>query len=194
MATKESRPSFFGNKNLRSLHRDLGYFFVGMIIAFSISGIALNHRTQWNPVRYVYTFNKVQTTFHTPKESVKIEDVKSFNKKNDLKDFLQFDNRDDTTLVISYKMADATINLKNGKGEINIWRKRPVLLQLYFLHTAFDDSNWYKYYSDIFGLGLIFIASSGMFLMRGKYSFRKRGWWLALAGIIIPIMALLLFS
>lgn len=37
-----------GYKLNRSLHRDIGYFCVGLIIIFSISGIALNHKDDWN--------------------------------------------------------------------------------------------------------------------------------------------------
>ena len=33
----------------RVIHRDLGYFFTGMIIIYTVSGIALNHRNDWNP-------------------------------------------------------------------------------------------------------------------------------------------------
>jgi len=32
-----------------AVHRDLGYFFTGMIIIYALSGIALNHRNDWNP-------------------------------------------------------------------------------------------------------------------------------------------------
>jgi uncharacterized protein len=72
--------------------------------------------------------------------------------------------------------------------------QRSVLAQSYYLHSSFHDDNWFKWYSDLFALGLIFIASSGMFLMKGKNSFRKRGWLFALAGIVVPILALFLFS
>jgi hypothetical protein len=185
--------SLLGNKNLRNLHRDVGYFFVGLIISFCVSGIMLNHRTTWNPVRYKYDFRKVQTSFHLPKESVINDSVKSFNEKNKITGFNAYNFRDDSTLVIFYKSADATVDLVTGKAEINIWRQRPVLAQFYSLHVSFNDDNWYKWYSDLFALGLIFIACTGMFLMRGKNSFRKRGWVLALAGILIPIIALYLF-
>ena len=37
----------------RNFHRDTAYFFVGLIISFAISGIALNHRATWNPRQYV---------------------------------------------------------------------------------------------------------------------------------------------
>jgi hypothetical protein len=184
--------NFFGNKNLRNLHRDFGYFFVGLIIAFAISGIAQNHRKQWKPDRYLYEFKKVQTNFHLPKESVTKDSVQVFSEQYQLENFQQFDFRKDSILVISYKSADATIHLATGKAEINIWRKKPVLAQLNFLHK-FNGNNWWVWYSDIFGLALVFIAISGMFLMKGKYSFRKRGWILALAGLIVPLVVLFLF-
>lgn len=178
------------NRNLRGLHRDLGYFYVGLIIAFAISGIAQNHRKQFNPNRYVYEFKKVQTAFHLPKESVTKDSVELFSKAEGLEEMRQFDFRKDSTLVISYKDADATIHLATGKGEINHWKKRPVLAQLTFLHKFNGNLSW-MLYSDIFAVAMIIIAMTGMFLMKGRNSFRKRGWIFALAGIIIPILALI---
>ena len=179
------------NRKLRNLHRDLGYFYVGLIIAFAISGIAQNHRKQWKPDKYVYEFKKLQTGFHLPKESVIKDSVLAFSKRNQLEDFRQYEVRKDSILVISYKDADATINLENGKADVNIWRKKPVLAQLVFLHK--NNSNaWWLWYSDIFALGLITIAATGMFLMKGKNSFRQRGWIFALAGVAVPIVVLIL--
>lgn len=178
------------NRKLRNIHRDLGYFYVGLIIAFAISGIAQNHRKQWKPDKYLYEFKRVQTDFRLPKESVTKDKVLAFNKENGLADFRQFDIRKDSTLVISYKDADATIHLDNGKAEINEWRKKPLLAELSFLHKNNGNMGWI-WYSDIFALGLIIIAFSGMFLMKGKNSFQQRGWIFALAGIVIPVAALI---
>jgi hypothetical protein len=183
--------SFLDNRSLRNLHRDFGYFYVGLIIAFAISGIAQNHRKQFKPDRYVYEFKKVQTGFHLPKEAVTKDSIAAFSKLYHLEDLRQFDIRKDSTLVISYKDADATIHLIDGKGEINIWKKRPVLAQLTFLHKN-NGNLWWIWYSDIFSLALLFIAVSGMFLMKGKNSFRRRGWIFALAGIVVPVVVLIL--
>ena len=177
------------NRKLRNIHRDIGYFYVGLIIAFAISGIAQNHRKQWKPDKYLYEFKKVTTDFHLPKESITKDNVLAFSKINGLQDLRQFDIRKDSTLVISYKDADATIHLDNGNGEVNVWRKKPILAELTFLHKN-NGNLWWIWYSDIFALGLILIAFSGMFLMKGKNSFRQRGWIFALAGIIVPILAL----
>ncbi len=49
----------------RSLHRDLAYFYVGLIISFSLSGIILNHRKDWYPMNYTYESKEV--TLELPK-------------------------------------------------------------------------------------------------------------------------------
>ncbi|WP_258012176.1 hypothetical protein [Flavobacterium psychrophilum] len=33
----------------RNLHRDLGYFYIGLIISFAFSGVLMNHREHWHP-------------------------------------------------------------------------------------------------------------------------------------------------
>jgi len=39
----------------RDLHRDLGYFYMGLIISFAFSGILQNHRDTWKPEKYTAT-------------------------------------------------------------------------------------------------------------------------------------------
>jgi hypothetical protein len=136
------------NRKLRNIHRDLGYFYVGLIIAFGISGIAQNHRKQWKPDKYLYEHQKVQTNFRLPIGSVHKDSIKAFSKRYGLEEMRQYDYRKDSTLVISYKDADATIKLESGKAEINTWRKKPVMSQLVFLHKN-NASQWWLWYSDI---------------------------------------------
>jgi hypothetical protein len=39
-------------KTFRNLHRDLGYFYIGLIISFAFSGLMMNHRDSWHPEKY----------------------------------------------------------------------------------------------------------------------------------------------
>jgi uncharacterized protein len=185
--------TFLDNRKLRSLHRDVGYFFVGLFISFAISGIALNHRSKWNPERYQYDFKKVHTNFRLTDKTISIDSINRFSAANQLKNYRGFISRPDSVLFIAYDNADATINLVDGSGEVNIWRRRPIMPELVSLHTSFEKDDWYTLYSDVFCLGIIFIVATGMFLVRGKNSFTKRGWLLALIGIVIPIIALFVF-
>lgn len=139
----------------------------------------------------MYMITKKYILHFMPDTSVTKEEVAALSKAEGLEELRQFDIREDSILVIFYKDADATLHLTTGEGEINCREKRPVLAQLTFLHKN-NGNLWWILYSDIFAPGMIFIAASGMFLMKGKNSFRKTGWKFALAGILVPLIVLIL--
>ncbi|WP_442957520.1 PepSY-associated TM helix domain-containing protein [Polaribacter sp.] len=47
---------------------------------------------------------------------------------------------------------------------------------------------------DIFGIAMLIIAITGMFISKGKYSFKKREWILTLIGLIFPFIFLFLIQ
>jgi len=53
-------------KLLRILHRDLGYFIVGMTVVYALSGIFLNHRHDFNPDYKIY-FTEFKTDINSSK-------------------------------------------------------------------------------------------------------------------------------
>ncbi len=180
------------NLNVRSTHRDLAYFFLGLIIAFSISGIFLNHRQSWHPRRYVY--NKKDITLPPmQKEQVTDTFITNFTAAQQIDDNLRrFAVDDKNTLRISYTMNDVQVDLTTGQGKIETYRVTPLLGQMTQLHQ--DTSKWWIYYSDAFGLAMFTIAMTGMFIEKGKNSFWHRGWWLALTGLVFPLIFLFLLS
>jgi hypothetical protein len=57
------------------------------------------------------------------------------------------------------------------------------------------NSNWWIYYGDLFGISLITIAITGMIMLpSGKLSFKRRGWKLAIAGLIFPLLIFVLLN
>ena len=47
--------------------------------------------------------------------------------------------------------------------------------------------------ADLFALALIFLAISGLFMIKGKNSITGRGKWLTAGGVLIPLVFLLLY-
>ncbi len=176
----------------RNTHRDLAYFFLGLIIAFSFSGIFLNHRQSWNPRRYTYNSQEIALKQLVVKDSVNDRFVAAFTKEFAINDNLRRFSIDGNNLRISYVNNDVQVDLTTGKGKIESYRTTPVLGQMTKLHI--DTSQWWIYYSDIFGIAMMVIAGTGMFIQQGENSFWARGWKLALIGIIFPLIFLLLLS
>jgi len=176
----------------RNTHRDIAYFYVGLIISFSISGIFLNHRQSWNPRRYTYASKPIAVAAPGTKERVNDEYIAQFSKEQNIDDDLRRFNVEGNTLRISYANHDVQLDIITGEGKIETYKTIPLLGHMTKLHL--DTSKWWIYYSDVFGLGMLTIAITGMFIERGKNSFNARGWKLAVGGIIFPLIFLFLLS
>ena len=99
--------------------------------------------------------------------------IKSFSQfyhtKKNIDDNLRRFNVDGNTLKISYVNHDVQIDISTGQGKIESYRTIPLPGQMTQLHR--DTNKWWIYYSDIFGIGMLVIAFTGMFIERGKNSF-----------------------
>ncbi|MFC4740995.1 PepSY-associated TM helix domain-containing protein [Flavobacterium ponti] len=178
--------------NARELHRDLGYFFLGLIITFAFSGILMNHRSDWHPEKYTLEAKEIQISL--PEES-QINDAFAENLAKELK----IDDKVKRHMVrkgkfkMQFENTEVEIDVETGKGEIIQFIKTPFISQTMFLHK--NTSNWWIYFSDIFGISLIIIAVTGTLMVKhGKHTFKRRGWKLALAGLLFPLLFLLFLS
>ena len=175
----------------RSLHRDIAYFYVGLIIAFSFSGILLNHRRDWNPEKYTYESKKVELELPTNEQLITKEFVENFSQDWEV----TYDSHRvrEGELRVYYKnntILDA--NMATGEGLLEFKRTTPFVGQTIKLHK--DTNKSWIWYSDIFGGAMLTIAITGMFISAGKNSFWKRGWKFALVGILFPLIFLFLLT
>ncbi|MBP6386454.1 MAG: PepSY-associated TM helix domain-containing protein [Pseudarcicella sp.] len=179
--------------NSRTLHRDLGYFFIGLIISFSFSGILQNHRNMWHPEKYVVETKQVSTTLPTNENEINEDFAKDLMKKWGIEDKFRRINTKENIIKISLEKHDIELNKTTGKGEMIVYKKTPFISHTMKLHM--NSSNWWIYYSDIFAIALIVIAVTGtMMYKKGEQSFSKKGWKLALAGLIFPLIFLFFLS
>lgn len=176
----------------RSLHRDLGYFYIGLIISFAASGIMMNHRSKWHPEKYTVEQKNIQVH---PIVDSQVSDVfaKSILLSNHIDDkYKRYSIKNDELRIVCEK-TDVDIELKTGKGTVTFYNSTPLISHIMKLHK--NTSDWWIYYGDIFGLSLITIAITGtMMYANGRFSFKRRGWKLALAGVLFPLLFLILLA
>ncbi|MCV9928357.1 PepSY-associated TM helix domain-containing protein [Flavobacterium sp. LS1R49] len=180
-------------KQLRNLHRDLGYFYVGLIISFSFSGILMNHRENWHPDKYTTETKAIEVSLPA-EEKLNEKFAEELGNKLNIDDKIRRQGAKKGTYKISFENHDVEIDMKTGKGEIVTFIKTPFISQTMKLHKS--TSNWWIYYSDIFALSLIVIAVTGIIMIKSasKFSFKNRGWKLAVAGILFPLIFLFLLA
>ncbi|MGB4654045.1 MAG: PepSY-associated TM helix domain-containing protein [Bacteroidales bacterium] len=170
----------------RIIHRDLGYFMVGISLIYGFSGILLNHINGKDPAF------KVRTNSFTlaPNLSVdeltaqwsELSDVPSLNKA------VANQNNDNIKLYVkggvgNYSPADGSVSYQTKT-------KKPIAYAINKLH--YNRVDYWTWFGDFFAISLIFFALSGLIMVRGKNSFKGRGKWFVIAGLIIPILYLIL--
>jgi uncharacterized protein len=171
-------------------HRDLGYFFSSLIIIYCISGIALNHVNDWNP-DFIIHKKTVQVPKLFIRSNVNADAIREFGKLVGENRFKVFDFPTNNQVKIYYDNATLHINLETGVGEYEHLKKRHVFYESNVLHR--NSLNGWKWLSDIFALMLITISVTGLFILKGKYGFMRRGIWIMLAGLLVPVIAIILF-
>lgn len=176
----------------RVLHRDLGYFFTGMVIIYSLSGIALNHRRDWNP-NYIITQNKTsfqptQALLNSEMSAI-LDLLKTLGEEKNYKS--HYNPSSQETKIFLHNGASVLLNFETKELTIESIKKRPIFNQLNFLH--YNPGIWWKWFSDIFCISLIIIAITGLFILKGKNGITHRGAWLVTIGIGIPLFLLVLY-
>jgi hypothetical protein len=179
-------------KTFRNLHRDLGYFYIGLIVSFALSGLMMNHRDSWHPEKYTTETKTIEVKLPA-KSEINEKFAEDLGKQLGIDDKFRRHNVKKDVFKISFENHDVEIDMKTGKGEIVSFLKTPIISQSMKLHK--NTSNFWIYYSDIFALSLITIALTGTIMIKGgKFSFKQRGWKLAAVGVIFPLLFLIFFG
>jgi uncharacterized protein len=175
----------------RITHRDIGYLVAGLTIIYAVSGIALNHKHDWNP-NYIIENLNFKTDINITRETISKETAQNILKKisGDL-EYKTYYFPSGNILTIFVEGGSVRINIKTGEGTVEKIKKRPVFYQLNFLH--YNPGNWWKYFSDIFCVSLIVVTITGLFLVKGKNGITRRGAILTAAGIILPLLFLFIY-
>jgi hypothetical protein len=175
----------------RITHRDIGYLIAGMTVIYALSGIALNHKSDWNP-NYVFDSRSFKTATPVSRETFNDETAINILKQLQLdQEFKASYFPSGSTATIFINGGFVQINSGTGEGTIQRISKRPLFYQVNFLH--YNPGRWWKYFSDIFCLSLILVTVTGLFLVKGRNGITRRGAILTLTGIILPLLFLFIY-
>jgi len=175
----------------RVTHRDIGYLIAGLTIIYSLSGIALNHKHDWNP-NYLVDYYEFKTDADLSRNSFNDEIARSILKKlPGAPEFKASHYPTGNKLTIFIEGGYISINTTNGSGIVERISKRPLFYQINFLH--YNPGKWWKYFSDIFCVSLMVVTITGLFIIKGKNGITRRGAILTAAGIILPLLFLFIY-
>lgn len=178
----------------RWIHRELGFLFFGMTIVYGISGIALNHHVtrDWNP-GIIARSTTAQYPDPLQKSSVDrntIEIVLEITGEKE--NYKQYYFPSEDLLMIYLKGGHITLDMPTGRIQITKIRNRPVFNELNYLHYNKPKKLW-TWFSDLYAFGLVLIAISGLFLVKGRKGISGRGGVLTIIGVLLPLLFLAIY-
>ena len=174
---------------VRAVHRDLGYASVALILAYGLSGLAVNHIEDWNPS---YSFGS---------KAVAIGPVTgaSFAEKADAivravgvdagKVRGHFAESETVLRVFLQDGEEVVVDTTTGVGKHKTIVRRAGLYQINVLHLNELKGAW-TWVADVFAIGLVVLAITGLVMLDGAKGLRGRGKWFLLGGLIPPAIAI----
>jgi hypothetical protein len=165
------------------LHRDIGYLAVGLSIVYGVSGVAVNHKVDWNP------------SYSVTKTARQIDPVEATDREGMIREALEKLGIDQVprnafrpnpdTLQLFFRQATYSIDLPTGAVVVEAARPRPVLFEFNQLHLNTPKRLW-TVVADVYAVALVVLAVSGMFVLKGRTGITGRGAWLTAIGVLLP--------
>ena len=180
-------------KACRLLHRDLSFFFAGMVLIYALSGIFMNHRNSINPNVTISRENMViDKKLLKSKENMTSDDVKAMLAPLDeTKNFTQFYFPEASTMKVFLKGGSSlVVDINSGEAVYEKVRERFTIADMVKLH--FNPGRWWTWFADAFAVCLIIITLTGLFMLKGRTGLMGRGGIELVIGILIPIIFLLM--
>lgn len=201
-------------RTLVVLHRDIGFLSLGLTLVYGVSGIAVNHRADWN-----YNQSVSQETRRIGAPAELLAQLPDARRQAIAASLDVLTREEERRLVEAIRVAinrpaaprnafwrgpdrlslffgtgdEDVVDYQPSSGEVQhtVRRDRPLLRDLNFLHLNEAKGAW-TFLADAYALCLVFLGLSGVLIVRGRHGLRGRGGLLTLAGILLPIVVVLL--
>jgi hypothetical protein len=175
-------------KICRFLHREFGYFAVGLTLVYAISGVAVNHVHHWNPNYRLHseTF-RLEPIPETDPEAIAATVLDRLGISDPVKNVWRPDRAH-----VQIFLEGATLEVDTGTGEVvwNGFAERPFLFDVNFLHLNHGKGAW-TVIADAYSVLLAVLAITGIFLVKGRKGLAGRGGAWMVLGIVFPVVYLI---
>ena len=183
---ERTRKRFAWRALLRAIHRDAGYTAVGLTFVYAISGIAVNHVASWDP-NYTNTTTTRELGAPLPDQDDAAKAL-VFGKLGISGEPREV-YREGDELEVIFEHRTLHVTVANGHVVDEGQKPRFFVRAANWLHLNRGKKGW-TYFADGYAVALLFLATSGMFMLAGKKGLFGRGVFFVAAGIAVPVIYL----
>jgi hypothetical protein len=186
--TEAKRGRFQWRAWLRAFHRDIGYVAVGLTFVYALSGLAVNHIKDWDPnFRNSTETHEIGGPLPESDDAAKAWVLSKLAIEGEPREVY----REGDELEILFERRTLHVTLATGHVIDEQQKPRFFIRAANWLHLNRGKKAW-MYFADGYAIGLLFLASSGLFMIAGKKGLLGRGIFFVAAGVAIPIAYLAL--
>jgi uncharacterized protein len=168
----------------RRWHRDLGYLITGLTLVYAVSGIALNHRNDWNP-SYRLERREVPLPAPGPELPLSRAGAGQLLAAAGVKGaYLNHYAPAPGQVRIFFQGGNVTLEAGRQLLVVESLHRRPLLHAFNALH--YNPGRWWTWVADIYSALLLVVALTGLFILRGRHGITRRGGILVAAGCVLP--------
>lgn len=175
-------------KWLRALHRDFGYIAVGLTFIYALSGLAVNHIADWDPnfesFEREYVVSTPLPTDDDDKAAAIVQEHAGVQGEP-----VDVYRVTDELLEITFEDRTLHVTLTDGKVFEEGQEPRLFIRAANWLHLNRGKKAW-TWFADGYAVVLLFLATSGIFMLPGRKGLVGRGAILVGLGIAIPLVYL----
>jgi hypothetical protein len=170
---------------LRAIHRDAGYVAVGLTLVYALSGLAVNHISDWDPN---FTSHETVTELGGPLEGDDDEALAKVvvGKLGVTTPIRDVERSSNGRLDIVLDKRTIHVDTKTGQVVDEGQKPRLLLRAANWLHLNRGKKSW-TYIADAYAAALLFLAISGMFMIPGRKGLIGRGAVLVALGVAVPV-------
>lgn len=170
---------------LRAWHRDIGYLLVGLTFVYALSGIAINHLSDWDPNFKAYERERAIAPI-----AADLADpiaIATAQVALGLKDPPRESLRAGDEIHLDYDQTHYVVYAESGRVIEQGREDRFFFRVANWLHYNRGKAAW-TYIADAYAGLLLFLATSGLFMIKGRQGLWWRGALLASLGAAVPIV------
>jgi uncharacterized protein len=185
MPSQPGRTRFRWRLWLRAIHRDVGYFSVGLTFIYALSGLAVNHISDWEPnFRQISRLHQLPLPLPTEDPLIAQRALDSLALQEPVREVFR---SDPDTLEVVFDQRTLRIDTRTGAMLEDAQEPRFFLRAANWLHLNRGKKAW-TIIADGYAAFLLLLSVSGLWMFPGRKGLLGRAGVIAAAGALVPAL------